>query len=285
MAGNIPGMCITGNPNTGNERCAKKERETIGLILTDPAARYPFDAETFNSELNGYIVTNGIRRIYPISDVLGIDSSGGDTTTSDIGFSGTRPIRTSQVVRTYQIEGGDCLYKELSKFNGKQMRLFRVDADQYIYGTAIKERDADYFAGFLGYVWVRSIESTGTDEYQFYLEFYYSNKYDTEKQNMHAFPLSEIPQGLIAVRLESVTGTPAGAKVVANCSGTDYTSEYGEDWEANMFINASGVAAESVVFNESTGLLTITPTGTYRVADAAVLQSGGIYGLTGIPLN
>lgn len=282
MAGNIPGVCITGTPYTGNERCPKSERQTIALELTDPAARYPVDEETFNSELNGYVVTKGINRIYPISGILSNELSGGDVTTSDVGFSGSQPISTAQVTESYQIDGSDCLYKELSKFNGRKMRVFRVDADNYIYGTILTRDGVESFAGFMAYIWVRRVKSTGTDNYQLFVDVYYSNTYDSELKNLNAFALSEIPEGLVAVRVESVTG---GLQVVGNCSGVDYTTTYGEEWASDMFINSSGEAATAVVYSENTGLLTITPTGTYRVADASVLQAGGIYGITGIPLN
>lgn len=280
MAGNIPGVCITGTPYTGNERCPKTERETIALLLTDPAAR--FDPETFSANINSYVVTNGVNRIYPIGGIVGNDLTGGDVTTSDIGFSGTRPISTAQVVESYQVDGSDCLYKELAKFNGRKMRVIRVDADNYAYGTIISRGDDELFAGFLAYVWIRRIKATGTDAYQLFIDLYYLNTYDNELKNLNAIPISEAPEGLVPVRVATVTG---GSQVVSDCSGVVYTTTYGDEWSSEMFINSTGEAATAVTYDENTGLLTITPTGAYRVADATVLQAGDIFGITGIPLN
>lgn len=278
--GNIPGLCITDNPFTGNERCAKTEGDLRAIILTDRAARYPLDAATFEAALQGYVYDNTLQRMYPIKDVISFDPTGNETETSDLGNGYVVPIRNNQYVTTIRLDGGDCLLKELMKFNGRPMRAFRVDDQNYVYGTVVTGNDGDdMFAGFKVTPWVRNVGQTGTDAYALYLELYYTIDYRQEQSNMNAIALSgdALPDGLVPVIFD-------GQHVIGRCSGVDYTQQYGSEWTAAMFLNASGANPTELTYNSATNTLTLTPTAAYRVADAAALAALGIYGISGVPL-
>lgn len=282
VKGYIPGVCVGETPYTGADRCPKAEGDLQALILTDKSAHYDLENPAFEDSLPALVYSNGIDRIYPVKDITSFDGSGDDAETSDLGNGYVKPIRNSQYVQTVRIDGGDCLYKELSKFDGQTMRVFRVDADNYVYGTIVTDASgADAFAGFLVTVWTRRVGASGTDAYALYLDLYYTVNYKKETKALHAIPLtSDIPDGLVSVVYDAAT-----SKVVGSCSGVDYTVQYGSSWKADMFINSSGEAATGATYNSATGTITLTPTGTYRVADASVLAAGGIYGVTGIPLT
>ena len=277
MAGTIQGVCITGTPYTGSTRCPKKEGTTAALIFTDPAARYPLDPETFRDEIDDLVYSNGVNRIYPVKNIVYNSPSGGDTNTYDTGSGFVSPGASSQVIDTFTVDDGDCLYKQLAKLEGRTIRVFRVDIEGFIYGTVVN----DEFAGFQCKVKARRIQANGTDLYQLYLEVYYTTHYEKELKNLHAFELGEAPEGLVPVIVQTVNGA---STVVEECSGVSVTDLYGDKWQATMFINSTGKAAESVKYNATTETLTIAPTGTYRVADASVLSPAGIKGITGVPL-
>lgn len=280
MAGRVLGSCVDATPYTGSNQCAKGESLTTALLFHNPLSSYPLDAATFITDLPAKVYTTGIDRIYPVKNILALDLTGGDTNTSDAGSGYTSPTNKAQVIATYTLENDDCLYKELVKMQGISWRVFRVDQDGYIYGTVTGTGANQAFRGFQCKVAVRRVQATGTDQAFLYLEIYYSAQYEAELKNLHGFNLGEenIPDGLVAVVVD-------GGQVVGECSGVDYTTIYGPEWTAAMFISSTGTPPDSVTYDDATGLLTFDPTGTYRVADAAVLGPLGITGITGVPLT
>lgn len=279
MAGIIPGICADTNLNTGIERCAKKEGKTISVFITDYMSKYTPEADEFNTLLPTLVTTNSVNRIYPVGSIQENTLNGGDIATSDIGFSGTLPVGLNSYNEVYRIDGSDCLYKELLKLNKQRMRIFRVDDENYVYGTIKTVNGEEFFTGFDVTIYVYRTRDNGTDPYGLYMTVYYSANYENELKNMHAIKIDEIPEGLVGVTLKTVEG---GVQVVAACSNVDYTATFGEDWTTAMFQNNSGASPTTVTYNTGTGLLTIAPAGSYRVKDASVLAPAGIYGLSGV---
>jgi hypothetical protein len=271
--------CATTQLLTGVESCTKAEGKTIGLILTDVNAVYSTDQTAFIAALKGYVDDTTIQRIYPINNVLSKTVSGGDVKTSDMGYSGAMPIGLNPTVETYAIDGGDCLYKQLTALNGRTMRVFRVDDANFIYGTTFMRDDTAVFAGYKVKLQVSRTVSDGTNAYVVNLSVYYLAGYDVETKNMTAFGIDEIPQGLVGVELVKHTN---GASVVSTCSSNDYTADYGDDWDTTMFVDATGANPNTVSYNATTGLLAIKNAGSYKVAKANVLKAGGVYGLEGV---
>lgn len=278
MAGRVLGRCNRETPYTGSNGCTKGEALTAALLFHDVKARYTDDEDAFITDLPTLVYATDLTRIYPVGNIQAVDISGFDTNTSDNGSGYTVPTNKSQVIATYTLPNDDCLYKQLLKMQHVDWRVFRVDQDGYIYGTIIK----DEFCGFRCQVAVRRIQASGTDSAYLYLEVYYSAQYEAELSNLNAYQIGveNIPEGLVPVIVQTVGG---GSKVIGECSAEDYTEQYGGQWTAPMFIQSSGTAATSVAYAD--GVLTITPSGTYRVADASVLAPAGILGITGIPLT
>jgi len=112
------------------------------------------------------------------------------------------------------------------------------------------------------------------------LSLFYSVNYEQELINKHSVQLSEKVEGLSGIYLEK--GSASGkAKVRITCSGDDVTSVYGADLAVqNLYLNESGINPTTVTY-DSSGELTITPAGKYRIADAMTLKNAGIEGYEG----
>jgi hypothetical protein len=283
--GGIIANCDEKVAHTGRDNCPKAEDATAGLLITKLSAVYPASATEFNEELQGNIVSTGVKKMWPVMDIKENTATGGDPKTSDIGFGGPTPTGINAFSVVYRIAGGDCLYKELMNLDRLQVRVFRIAKDGYIYGTIALQKtgatQTEVFRGFDATIKVYRQGATGADPYGLYIAVYYSANYEKELSNLYAFELDEMPQGLVAVKLKAGPDTKT-ARVVSTCSGSDYTSEFGDLWAAAMFADASGAVPSSVTYNEGTNLLTFGTTGTYRVRNAFTLNAGGIYGLDGL---
>lgn len=284
MLGQIKGKCQSETPFTGAGSCPKQEGKVSALIVTAVNAMYPLNGEEFASGLSGYAAENGPLRMYPVKDLVGMTISGGDINAPDLGtYGGPAPTNLNAKNVAYQINGGDCLYKELAKFNKRKMRVFRVDDEGFVYGTVVSRDGQNYFAGFEATLYAMRIPTDGSTAYNLSLYAYYTPNNENEEKNMNAFNvgLVAIPDGLIGVTLKK--GAASGtASVVTVCGGEDVTADYGSKWKANMFQNAAGVAPTTVTFAEATGLLTFEPAAAYRVAKAAALSTGDISGIEGV---
>lgn len=280
--GQIIGNCSKDRPRTGKGRCDKTEGLTTSLILTDPNALYPLDSAEFIEGMEGWVSDTGIMRMMPVHGLINDTPTGGEVSTSQVGYGPTSPVNLSAYSNLFQIDAGLCLYKELSKANRDTYRVFRVDSQGYIYGTVVTKNGVNYFAGFEAKVYCYPGKATDlTTEGGVFLGVYYGSDYELEMQNINAFEVGKIPEGLVGVLLQK--GTTSGtAKVVGSCGGDDYTTLYGADWTQTMFVNSTGANPTSVVYNASTGLLTFTPVADYKVASASVLADGNILGLEGI---
>ena len=268
---------------SGIEKCSKKEGYTIGMFVTDDKARFPADRSEFLAELEANINSG---KIIPLKSFIENTGSGGDVATNEIGFAGPVPSGYNAYNEVYRFEqgAGDCLFKSIQPLNQKKVRIIRVDKDGYVYATLMKEGSSTVLAGFSAYTMVNRAKATSnTDIYNLGIAAYYGVNYKTiEEPNIHAFELGEIPDGIVGILLEK--GATAGtAKVVSICGGTDYMPEYGSDFaDETLFADASGVNPTSVAYSASTGLLTFTPTGSYRILGATALAAKNITGLGGV---
>lgn len=281
MIGQIKGNCKVSIPLTGAESCAKQEGKVASLIVTGLNAYYPVEESAFIASLVGNVVSVGANKMYPIKNVVGMAISGGDINAPELGtYGGPAPTNLNAKNVAYQINGGDCLYKELAKLNKRKMRIFRVDDEGYVYGTIVKRNDEYFFAGFECTLYAMRTPTDGSSAYNLSLYAYYTPNNEDEEKNMSAINvgLVNIPDGLIGITLKK--GKTSGvASVITACGGEDITSEYGEKWATSMFTDEAGANPESVTFDENTGLLTFAPAKAFRVVSSAIL---GIDGLEGI---
>ena len=283
MIGQIESNCKNAVPLTGAESCAKQEGKISALIITGLNAYFPIEKEEFISELEDDVSAVGTNRIYPVKNIVGMTISGGDINAPDLGtYGGPAPSNLNAKNVAYQINAGDCMYKELAKLNKRKMRIFRVDDEGYVYGTVVKRGSEYFFAGFEATLYALRVPTDGSTAYNLSLYAYYTPNNEDEEKNMMAINvgLVNIPDGLIGVILKK--GSKSGtATVVTQCGAEDITSEYGEKWATSMFLNDSGEAPTSVTYGEGTGVLTFDPVGTYRVAPASSLKTT-IPGIEGI---
>lgn len=277
--GRIASDCSDVQIRTGLANCDRQPGRIMQLAITPANAFYPTDEEEFNEALEGYISDSALR-LMPIKGVGQATRNGGDINAPEFGtYGGARPIGQNAVNIAYQIEGGMCLYKELSKLNGSTVRVMEVDNANYIFGTVVTRGNVDYFAGYKGQVYVTFTPTDGSALGYITLTVYYPLEHEAEIQNAMSLQLPNgLPDGLVGVELESAGA--AGVKVYSVCDHTDVTDIYKDDWDADMFVTKTGTAATSATY--SNGVIKLAPTGEYRVAGAAVLAAGNITGLDGV---
>lgn len=284
--GQIKGNCAGENPYTGIGSCAKQEGKVSALIITGVNTMYPLAEleKNFTQTLETGASAEGTSRVFPIKDIVGMVLAGGDINAPDLGtYGGPAPTNLNAKNVAYQINAGDCLYKELAKFNKRRMRLFRVDDEGFIYGTVVQKNGVEFFAGFETTLYALRTPTDGATAYNLSLYAYYTPNNETEEKNMHAVRvgLGAVPDGLIGVVLKKGS-KPGVASVATVCGGEDVTADFGDKWKVDMFTNAAGAAPTSVTFSEATGLLTFEPAAGYRIAGASVLSAGDIPGIDGI---
>lgn len=271
-------------PFTGSGSCPKQEGKISALLITGINALYPIDESVFIDGLEGYVTEKGPMRMFPVKNIVGMTLSGGDINAPDLGtYGGPAPTNLNAKNVAYQVNGGDCLYKELAKLNKRKMRVLRVDDEGYVYGTVVVRGDVKYFAGFEATMYAVRTATDGSAAYNLSLFAYYTPNNESEEKNMNAFQvgLPNVPDGLIGIALKKGAAEKT-ASVITDCGGLDITADYGDKWKATMFVNASGTNPTTLTFSADTGLLTFEPTGSYRVASASVLAAGDITGMDGV---
>lgn len=281
MRGTIQDTCSESKQiHTGLGQCNTGEGQTIALLITRKNAAFPLDPEEFKSKLESYVNSDGPLKIWPITNIVENTPEGGDIAKTGVGFAGNRSVGYNGYSEVYRIDAGDCLFKQLSQFNRQPASIFRIDDTLSLHGVVRVQNGKEVLTGFeVSTLMAQRTKGTSlTDIYQVALSADYSVNYgSTELPNLNSFKLDQIPTGLTGVMLKK---NGSGVKVVSSCDGYDYTRNY--EWTADLFANASGAAPTSVTFNESTGLLTIAPAGSYRILGASVLSEHDIYRLDGI---
>lgn len=278
--GQIIGSCTTDRPLTGKGNCDRVEGLTTSVILTAVNAYYPLDSEQFILGVDDWVYEDGVMRMMPVNGIFANTPTGGEITTSQVGYGPTTPVELSAYNDIFQIQAGLCLYKELSQANGNPYRVFRRDKNGYIYGTVVTRGGIDYFAGFEANIYAYTTKATdGSTAGGVFLGIYYGANYENEMKNINVYSISNVPEGLLGVSLQKgpTTGT---ARVITSCGGTDITLDH--TWNATDFVNASGANPTTVTTDQSVGLLTFTPIAAYKVNKASILKEDGIEGLEGI---
>lgn len=276
--GKIIGKCGQEKPYTGKGNCPKGEGKTMGIIVTGLNSYFPLEQTEFENNLIGYVSSEGANWMSPITNIVEDTPSGDDFAVSTIGYGGARPTGLNQASTIFRVSLGECFYKEISKLDKKDVRIFRYDDEGYIYGTVKTIDNIDYFAGFEAVIFSAPLKSTGNDStYGVNLGVWYGNNYRQERIDSHAFPIN-FPDGLTAVTLQKGTATGT-ATVIEVCGGQDLTNMF--DWtDPSIFANPSGTAPTTVALTN--GELTFDPVAAYRIKDAAALQAQDIPGLAGV---
>lgn len=281
MNGQIIGNCGNETPHTGMGNCPKQEGKIVALLVTPRSINFSVDPATFKTELATAVAAVPSARVFPIKNIVGMTINGGDINAPDLGtYGGPAPTNLNAKNVAYQIDGGDCLYKELAKFNKRKMRVFRVDDEGYVYGTVIEENGTKKFAGFECTLYANRVETDGSTAYNLSVYVYYTPNHEIECKNMHAFEvgLTSIPDGLLGLTLVKVeTGK---ARVTTVCGGDDVTDEFENKWDVSAFVDEAGANPTTVTY--ANGVLTIAPTAKYKVADSTALTALEIIGFDGV---
>lgn len=285
--GQITGNCDTVKARTGSVACNVREGKTKALLLSFLSSRYPTSATEFTAGLQGWINGSDSNLIMPIKNVVGVEPSGGEVETADIGDYGmSKPTGQSQYIETYTIDEGECMYKELMKLNRERVRVQRIDDKGIKFSTDIASGDDVETTGFLADVYVTRTRGTGSAAYSLTLTLYYTDSYEDELANMRAqtIGLSAIPDGLRGITLQAMGG--GMAKVVEACSGTNITAQYGSAWQVES--SDDGVAV-TIAYNATTKLLNLNSFNTlpaegayFKLSDVTTLYEAGITGYEGI---
>lgn len=277
--GRIASNCSDSSVRTGLTNCDRQPGTITALGLTPINALFPTDEQEFNDALEGYVSDTALR-LMPIKRVNQATRNGGDINAPELGtYGGARPIGQNAVNIAYQIDGGMCLYKELSKLNGRTVRVFEMDNSNYLFGTVVTKAKTDYFAGYEGQVYVTFTPTDGSALGYITLTVYYPISHEKEVQNAMSLQLPNgLPDGLVGVELEAVGAD--SVKVFTVCDHTDVTDIYKDEWDTSMFITKDGTDATTATYAD--GVIKLAPTGEYRVADASVLAAGNITGLDGV---
>jgi hypothetical protein len=264
---------------TGN--CAIFDGTPTGLIFTDKDSLYSMDGETFDAEIREAVYKKGKDRVTPLMyGIVAMSVSGGDLRTSQEGFGPETPNGLNALREDYTIDsGGFCLYKQLSKLNGRQMRVFKIDASGNIFGTAIIKDGEEKFRGYSATIGVSRRISTGEQTGAILLSILYRTNFQNEDINTHSVEFSggDI-EGLEGIKLKK---TAAGkAKVITSCESEDITELLGADLaEPDLYVSKTGTKPTAVIY--ASGELTFTPAAAYRIVDAAALQAANINGYEG----
>ncbi len=279
--GTFAATCATEPVYTGGCACDRSEGKTVGLAITPASASFSDTAATFLSEFAA-AVSSDTNRLTPIHNIIGTTINGGEINAPDQGgYGGPKPIGLTPRQETFQIDAGDCMWKELLKMNGWRVRVFRYDDQGYLFGTVINEGGTDKRAGFEARVWVNRVRTDGSNPNNLSITVYYSTNLEREEANAFSVLLENgLPAGLTGAAVEN----RAARMAVTTNSGEDITGVYGDEWAPEMFVNDSGESAAAVAYDPETETLDIAPAGNYRLAKASTLAAGGITGLEGEPV-
>jgi hypothetical protein len=277
---------VTGNCNnndfahTKTGECSMFEGTPLGIIVTDKGQSFPIDEAGFNSAIRSGITAPYPGRITPIlENIEAMAPNGGDLRTSTVGFGSEKPIGWNGYREDYTITaGGSCLHKQLQKLFGKTVRVIKVDQNQVAYGTVFEEGGEDKMRGLLATIGVAKTPNTGEATATIVLSVFYGSNYRNEEINNQSVALTSLPEGLTGVVLKKTS--TGKAKVVAACSGEDLTDVFMTDLGvATIYKNSAGANPTGVSY--ANGELSFTPSGKYRIADAATLIAAGIEGVEG----
>lgn len=282
--GKIQARCASEDiPHTRWSDCDLKIGITKAILITPLNFTFPVtDSEAMMQALKQGVLSG---RVFPIYGVTGQPLTGGEAATASTSHGPSIYVGETASAVSYEFATlGACASKQLKYFSLKNMRIVRIDVNDVVWGNAISDTVG---RGYEAQLFHRDTEpTTETEAYVNYLEATYTSNYAREKWNRFALEALGDISGLAGVTL--VAGATAGqARIVNACSGKDEGVEIaamldGSDAKA-LLVNDAGVNPTAATIDPDTGLITgITPTASYRIVSAAVLDSLNVVGYDGI---
>ncbi len=121
-------------------------------------------------------------------------------------------------------------------------------------------------------------------QYQVIVNVSFEESWQKERQNTQSFTIDAVPDGLLGIAL--VPGTVAGtANIVTACGGIDVGAQIASVATTTIttaFINEAGANPTTATIDPDTGIVSIAPAGSYRIAPASVLDGLDIVGYDGL---
>ena len=232
----LDGTCKSVLAAFGKETCATFKGLPKGFLFSEADFQLPVVGTFFDkfgvSQGTALEIFNGLvpftsdgRRpqvmaYYP--NVTNMEANGGDVRTSQEGFGGTIPNGRNAYSETYTIlDGGECLYKQLVKLQGREMRMFKIDDQDVLYGTLDKSEN---IKGYKVHIAVTDRPNNGANVGAILLNIYYTADYQKERESEIAISLGDEIKTLRILTIKNGVGSILNFQIVYACSGRSITA-------------------------------------------------------------
>lgn len=267
-------QCTSGHLNTGTSKCPIDWDKVEGAIAVKRGVKLP--GEITAEELARLCHADGDGRIYPIFPFVEYAKTGGDPQASANGYG---PVGVTGVDARTDAFTMDKFHEAL---NASLLRNMNMEMDVYYWDKKKVLHGYNDGTDVLAGIPMSTIYPTNTPygtssaAAAMIVNFCHEDARDSQ-ENFDYVVLDFNPKnavvGLTAVELVSVgEGT---YKIVEKVGGYDRTPEFGEEIAANA--EALLVGATSATYKD--GILTITSSGSVKLAAPSVLFENGIKGI------
>jgi hypothetical protein len=156
---------------------------------------------------------------YP--NIVNFEPSGGEPNIKQEGFGSGIPSGITPYVEKYIIvDGGECLYKQLLQLEEREIRVFKVDENDTMYGALTKK---GLIRGYKCSVTVTPRENTGAQSAAIILQINYANTFKKERDMEISVGIEDELDVLRELSLVVVSKADATARIVASCGGRSIT--------------------------------------------------------------
>lgn len=225
---------------------------------------------------------------------------GGDMITNTKGTRGGSVITGQNPISiAYAMPDGVCLFNQLSRFNGMECGIFRIDRNKNVFGVGEQVTANDVVTetlkGFAASVWITNTpEADGGDVEMLTVNVSYGVDYFTsEFINRSNGMITETLVALNPVKIVKVATVAEGSvgafKLVYNCSGeaVDSATLGLLDMECFTFTNATvtAVTLADGIFTVTGTVTTATTAVTAQLVTPDLLEVKGVTGIEGFAEN
>ena len=282
----VNGGCATNKQLfTGVGKCDVLEGVSDYLIITRPNAEFaiPEDGD-FTSALKTAINKpyNDEGKAWIVGKITTNNApEGGDNISNTKGTRGGSVVTGQNPISiAYAFPGGVCMYNQLSRLKGMEVRVLRVDRSKNVFGTY--DTDDNKLKGFSASLWITETpEADGGDVEMVTVTVSYGVDYFKELEQRSNLTLKEIPDALRPVAIVAGETTKTFA-VKYTCSGEDVDAATATLLaEPANFVGDTGDTISAVTYDSATKLFTATGATKIKLATPDVLATAGVFGVEG----
>ena len=279
----VNGGCSTNKQMfTGVGKCDVLEGVSDYLIITRPNADFevPKDGDftaALKTAINKPYSDDG--KAWIVGKITTNNApEGGDNITNTKGTRGGSIVTGQNPVSiSYAFPGGVCMYNQLSRLKGMEVRVLRVDRNKNVFGTY--DADTNKLKGFSASLWITETpEADGGDVEMVTVNVSYGVDYFKELEQRSNVTLAEIPDALRPVAIVAGETTKTFA-VKYTCSGEDIDGA-----TATLLADTGNFVGEgitAITYDSETKLFTATGATKIKLATPDVLANAGVYGIEG----